>query len=803
MSTENYLQRIKELEEQNKKLERELSFLQSEVNDKAKESKYRILIENINDLVCEIDSKGVYTFLSENYKEVLGYKPEELLGKPATALIHPEDLEASLDKYEKLKDQSGKSNDIWRFLHKDGKYRYIQSRGSAYQYSKDEIRTVVVSSDITDRKLAENEIKDSANFTNALLNAIPTAAFYKDKNGKYLGCNNAFTEIMGVTSEEIHGKTVFELWPSDQAKTYHQNDINLMNNPHHQTYEFEITDKDNNIRPVIYAKDVFYDKQGNVAGLIGSFMDITERKKAEDELKKKERDLRSIVENPAGYIIYRTRLNREIGIIEVNQVSPSFTEVLGISEEDKYDFQKWFAYIHPEDLPSLMQANQEGMQPPFRFSMETRYNHPVKGLRWLYIRANGIPYEDDPNMIEYANGIILDITDRKEAEQKLIAAKEKAEESDRLKSAFLSNMSHEIRTPMNGILGFTNLLKKPELSGEKQQKYIDIIEKSGKRMLSTIEDIIDISKIESGQVNITLSKININKQIDELFDFFYPETIQKNIDFSLKKQLPDHKAEIKTDKDKLNSILTNLIKNAIKFTNKGYIEIGYTIKNSEGNTLLNIYVKDSGIGIPEDRTTAVFNRFEQADIEDINVYEGSGLGLAISKAYVEMLNGKIWVESNLDSGSAFYFTIPFTSEDNLNQINENSTNANKKPIKKKLKILIVEDEETSIEYLKTILEDYSDELLVATDGVETVEICKNKSDLDLILMDIKMPGINGHEATRKIRSFNKDILIIAQTAYAQVGDKEKCLASGCNDYLTKPIDEDELLKVISKYINVS
>jgi signal transduction histidine kinase/CheY-like chemotaxis protein len=387
----------------------------------------------------------------------------------------------------------------------------------------------------------------------------------------------------------------------------------------------------------------------------------------------------------------------------------------------------------------------------------------------------------------------------KESNEELYLSRTKAEESDRLKTAFLANMSHEIRTPMNGILGFTGLLKKPMLSGERQQQYIRIIEESGARMLTTLNDIIDIAKIESRLIQVSVSEINLNEQMNELFEFFLPETTKKNIHFSITKRLPDQQANIKTDKEKLNSVLINLIKNAIKYTNAGKIEFACLMNGKSRGSEVEFYVKDTGIGIPKLRLKAIFDRFVQADIKDSQAYEGSGLGLAICKAYVEMLGGKIWVESKKGVGSQFHFTIPYLAKD-IEIPNKKIEDTNKQEsIKMKLKILIVEDEEFSIEYLKAILEECNKEILVAETGVEAVKMCRENPDLDLILMDIKIPEIDGYEATRRIREFNKDVFILAQTAFAQSGDREKCIEAGCNDYITKPINQDNLLEIITNH----
>ena len=377
-------------------------------------------------------------------------------------------------------------------------------------------------------------------------------------------------------------------------------------------------------------------------------------------------------------------------------------------------------------------------------------------------------------------------------------AKEKAEESDRLKSAFLANMSHEIRTPMNGVLGFSNLLKEVDLSGKEQKKYIDIIEQSGTRMLNIINDIVSISKIESGQMEINVQESTINEQIEYVYTFFNQEVKQKGIQFSFKNNLSSEQSIIFTDREKLYAILTNLVKNAIKYCEKGAIEFGY-VKKGE---FLQFFVQDTGIGIPENRSDAIFERFVQADISDKMARQGAGLGLSISKAYVEMLGGKIWVDSIEGKGSTFYFTIPYKKKSDV--ISENFTDDSIEISsfkERKLKVLMVEDDETSSMLLEILLKKMGVEVLKASNGKEAVESCRKNVTLDLILMDIQMPVLNGRAATKQIREFNKEVIIIAQTAFALEGDKENLLAAGCNDYIAKPIGENELKRLILKHIN--
>ena len=385
--------------------------------------------------------------------------------------------------------------------------------------------------------------------------------------------------------------------------------------------------------------------------------------------------------------------------------------------------------------------------------------------------------------------------EKEKRELELVNAKEKAEESDWLKTAFLANMSHEIRTPMNGILGFSELLKTPNLSGEEQQDYIRIIEKSGHRMLNTINDIISISKIESGLMEVNMKEANINEQIDFVYSFFKPEVEGKGMNLIIKKPLIGKEAFIQSDSEKIYGILTNLVKNAIKFTKEGTIELGYVLKTGSQSAELEFYVKDTGIGIPKDRQLAIFDRFVQADISGKMAYQGAGLGLSISKAYVELLGGKIWVESEEGKGTILYFTLPYRTVHEEEIVPEIKINHEVSG----LKILIAEDDEMSAMFLSIIVKGYSEKVFRARTGNEAIDICRDNPDIGLILMDIKMPELNGDEVTREIRKFNKDVIIIAQTGLVLSTDKEGLIKSGCNDYISKPINKEELLTLIQKY----
>ena len=336
----------------------------------------------------------------------------------------------------------------------------------------------------------------------------------------------------------------------------------------------------------------------------------------------------------------------------LTNLNPEWEKVLGYTVEE-LESKPYQFLIHPDDIEPTNLEVAKQLQGSTTVNFNNRYRHKDGSYRWFEWKA----FASEDGLLFAA---ARDTTESKHAEQKLIIAKEHSEESDRLKSAFLANMSHEIRTPMNGILGFAEILKEPNLTDKQQQEYIQIIETSGIRMLSIINDIIDISKIEAGLMEVHLKESNINDQLEYILTFFKPEAEKKGIQLTVNNSLPGYEAIIITDSEKVCAVLTNLVKNAVKFTSEGSIEFGYNLVETDNYpSLLEFYVKDTGHGIPKNRQTAIFERFIQADIIDNMVQQGAGLGLSITKAYIAMLGGKIWVESEEGKGSIFYFTLPY------------------------------------------------------------------------------------------------------------------------------------------------
>lgn len=523
----------------------------------------------------------------------------------------------------------------------------------------------------------------------------------------------------------------------------------------------------------------------SLAVLMNKTWEIIQRRRVEEELQKSRNRLLRFFEDdisadylstPAGKLLF---------------CNTTFVKLFGFSsKEEALEYPVIKLYRNPSNRNEFLSLIRKNGKVE---NFECEY--VSKDGRIIYALLNAAGEFDKAGELVEIKGYISDITDRKKMLQELIAAKEKAEESDRLKTVFLQNMSHEIRTPMNAILGFLNLLQVPDMENEIRKNYIDIIQKSGERLLKTINDIIEISKIESKQIAVQYSEVNIAEVMNHYLNFFKYQSEEKGLSLKLSGQIEGETANIETDKQKLDSILTNLINNAIKFTDKGSVEFGNYL---EGNRLV-FYVKDTGIGIPADLHEAIFDRFVQADMSNARQYEGSGLGLSIVKAYLELLNGKIWLESEPGKGTIFFFSIPYkpVKKQSVTVVAKEETGYE---IEKAVTILIAEDDEYSSLYFEKILNGPAIKLLHSSHWKNTIRLIKENPDVSLILMDIKMSEMDGLECTRQIRQFNKTVPIIAQTAYSLPGDKEKAIESGCNDYITKPVRKDELLSLIKKYI---
>ncbi|MCG6185964.1 PAS domain S-box protein [Maribellus maritimus] len=605
---------------------------------------------------------------------------------------------------------------------------------------------------------------------------------------------------LDLTKKGFSAEEIMDLVIEEDKDRVNQALIDLINENKPYDIEFTVIPQNTNEFKIIHSTaELLRDKKNNPLKITGVLRDVTTQKETEKELikakEKAEENQKKLINSQEIARLGGWELNTETGIFTFTD---SFYKIFHTTAKEVGGYQMTVQeyvekFVHPDDLSVVTDELKKAIatgDPNFNRHIEHRILYFDGGNGYIGVRF--FVEKNVQGKTIKAYGVNQDITERKNTEIELRKAKKKAEEADKLKSAFLANMSHEIRTPMNGILGFTSLLKEPGLTGQEQNKYVEIIQKSGERLLNTVNDIVEISKIETGNVKVILRVMNISKHILTLYDFFSLEAKRKGLKLLIENKLSNDESLIKTDKSKLSSILSNLLKNAIKFTKSGTIRIGCERRAD----MIVFFVRDTGIGIPENRRKAIFNRFEQADVEDSRVFEGSGLGLSIAKSYAEMLGGKMWVESEENKGSTFYFTVHHNAEIQLKKGEEKMSS--EEGTYEKLKILVAEDDEVSQIHLDIILKNEVREILFAKTGIDAIDIAKKNPDIDVILMDIKMPKMNGLDAVKKIKEFNRDVVIIAQTAFALEGDKQKAIDAGCDDYISKPIIKKEIISMIQK-----
>ena len=644
---------------------------------------------------------------------------------------------------------------------------------------------------------ARSEALTSAEKYTELYDFAPTGYFTFSENGEIVELNLTGASMLNNSRSYLKNK-FFGIYITIYSRPNFNTFLaNVFATRVKQTCEIEIIQENQTVK-YFHIEGIVLDNESNC---LANIMDITKNKESEkklfesrEKLSQSEADLKKAQAIALiGNWSYNVQTNELIwsdelyAIFEINK--NKFTGTI----QDTFD-----KLIFPEDKDKVELAIKSAINEEVIIPIEYRILLDNGDLRYVWSEIADIKKDDFGNPFLLV-GIIQDVSQRKLTEIDLIHERERAEENNRLKSAFLANMSHEIRTPMNGILGFAEILKDQTLNLQEQQEYLDIIEKSGIRMLNIINDIVDISKIESGQMEVSLSETNINDLLKYIYNLFKLEVEKKGIQLSYDYSLVDENAMILTDREKLYAILSNLVKNAVKFTTVGRIDFGYEYKDET----LRFFVKDSGLGIEKSKQKIIFERFIQADVSDKRSYQGAGLGLSISKAYVEMLGGKIGVESEFGKGSMFYFTIPYKKYQQTPEINTLIEPYSKITTNnlKKLKILIAEDDEITTKLINTIVAKYSIHIFKVRNGNDALETLKNNPDIDLILMDIQMPDMNGYEAIKQIREFNTEVIIFAESAFVMLGDKEKAFSIGSNEYLSKPYKSQQLIELLYKYFS--
>jgi|GEM_PF-273101 len=738
-------------------------------------------------------------YVNEAFTKMTGYTSEEVIGKTPRILQGPKTDKNELKKLSTaLRNRQPCEMTVVNYK-KNGEEFWIHISITPVANEKGWFtHWIAIERDVTEQRNAQEALKESESFLRETQKVAGIGNYNWDILNDKWASSEVLDSIFGIdeTFERNFVNWTLIIHPDyrEMVINYFMNEV--LNKKKKCDIEYKIVRLNDKVEIWVHEiGELKFNDKGEPIQMVGTITDITKRKEAEELIRESEEKFRNIINlSPVPYV-----LNDDYG--NITFLNESFVNTFGYVLYDIPTLEDWWSKAYPN----------------------TTYRELVNQAwdeRFLKAKESGLPFEQMELIIQCKDGsfrtvlaeagslsnsysgthllMLYDITERKESEALVIASKDKAEESDRLKSAFLANMSHEIRTPMNGILGFASLLKDEELTKSEQVEYIAIIEKSGSRLLNIINDIIDISKIEAGQIKVKLSETNINDQISYIKEFFSIEAEAKGIKLTTSTDLSYEDAKINTDREKIYAALINLTKNALKFTSEGSIEVGYKSKPD----FIEFFVKDTGAGIPQDKLNLIFERFRQASESLSRNYEGAGLGLSISKAYIEMLGGTIWVESEPGVGSTFYFNIPNAAPKNEFLFKIAELESSTKQSIKKIKILIAEDNELSEKLLAVAIKNYASEILIARDGKEAVELFIANPDIDLILMDIQMPELNGYEATKQIKAMNSKVIIIAQTAHGFNSDKQAAFDAGCDEYISKPIDLIELKILMENYFSL-
>jgi len=762
-------------------------FQEKEQLNKLKESQitFKALTDNLKSAVYTFTEDGIFTYVNPYTEKLTEFTEAELKQMHFYDIVHPEYKEVVKQRgLERIKGKDEIATYEFKILSKNNREKWVEITNTKVNIrNRDMVLGTAV--DITKRKETEEKLKIERAYLENLFENSPEAIVVTANDGIVERINREFVRLFGFTKEEAIGTPIDELIAAGK----HLSEANKKTQSIAQGERISaetVRQKKNGeeIQVSILGAPIYV--EGKQRGVYGIYRDISDRVKAQEALRDSKAQLQYVLNNTKD-IIFQVDLKGHF--IFANKAAEGMTGY----NLDELMQMSFYALVDPvyhkliEDRVAQRIA-KEAISDSFKFKILKKDGTQI----WVELTTSPIIRK---NSVVGIQGVARDISQRIKFEEELKAAKNKAEDADHLKSAFLANMSHEIRTPMNAILGFSRLLNNPSVTKEQQNEYIEIINSRGNQLLQIINDIIDLSKIDANQITIQKEEINLNAFLGEIYANFsqkFREKAGDKITLTLEKELDDKKAVVKLDRTRMEQVFSYLLHNALKYTEKGEVRLGYYLNKEQ----LVFYVGDTGVGIPEHKQEVVFERFRQSDDSKTREYGGTGLGLSISKGLIELMGGAIWLDSNLGEGTIFYFTLPFEP---IYDANNNEDIQNTQIMKydwSNMTILIVEDDPLSSKFLEAILEDSNATILFAQNGQEAIDISQETTDLDLVLMDLQLPGISGNEATSKIREIRTDLPVIAQTAHAMVEDKKKSLDAGCDDYITKPINMDLLLDKI-------
>ena len=750
------------------------------------ETKFKSLVESTSDMIWETNMEGVYTYVSPQFENLLGYKTEEVIGKSPFSFISDDNIsEITSHSDEIVRKATPFSSLVNKYKHKNGNTLYFETSGvPVYDNAGKHTGYRGVSRDITKRYLAEKELHKLS----LVVHQSPITIIISALDGTMEYINPAGCSISGYNAEELIGKkpSIFSAGKT-HAETYKSlwNTIKKGN-------EWKGTFLNKKKNGELFWESAFIVPLRNAEGVITHYLgvkeDISKRIQAEEALKESEERYRELFEGSPDAVILA---DIETGmLIDANTVA---CNLLGRNLDEIRQLHQ--SMIHPaRDI----EFSKESFREHAKTSGSKGIPFPIENV---ILRADGseVPVEILSKNItihgrQILQGVFRNITERKQAQEELLKAKEKAEASDKLKSAFLSNISHELRTPLNGIIGFSEMITQMDSSEDDRIEFSKMIKKSSSRLINTITSYMDISMIVSGLTEINYRQISLSQFLEKINSQTIEICNNGNLTLDIIKNAPVEDFQIITDESLLTKIFSHLIDNAIKFTKKGSITIGHQLKN--GFHLFS--VSDTGSGMSQESLSVIFEAFTQADTSTSRGYEGSGLGLSIARGFVKLLGGEIWVESARNEGSTFYFTIPEKSSNLVKSAGiyiPEKPSSNSEPT-----ILVAEDDDSNYKYLEIVLRKASYTILRARNGFETVEMCRSHPNISILLTDLKMPGMDGFESTRQIRKFMPHLPIIALSGYVSSEDENAALSAGCNGYIVKPVSKAKLLETINKVL---
>ena len=787
------------------------------------EHRFRDLLENMHEGILVIDTEGNILESNHSVRKLLGYE-EDSIGKKRYWDVTPsfwQPLEKKI--FSELLEDGAERKYEKEFIQADGGMVITEVHALEWKGADDGTKNIwLFIRDITQEKGSEREILERELKYRTILEYSPLPLMSEDYSAirEYLwqlgnlGVENVHAYLLAHPEEvkkmirmvvplEASQKSLefFEVDSLDDlADTYRREDLSdnfvetfteLLSTflKGENVFEAEITSttKHGKKKKVIVKWVLVPGHELSWDMVLVAISDLSERLQYEERLQV----LSSAIYNSPVSVVITTPDGT------IDYVNPKFTEVTGYTAEEAIGQNP--RILKSGNLPESFYKNLwETITKGEVWQGEFENKKKNGEIFWEHASITGI--RNNKGEIAYYVAIKEDITERKKTELELIRAKEKAEESDRLKTAFLANMSHEIRTPLNAIIGFTGMLHSDTLEPQLREEYFAIINQSSQALLNLIDDIIDVAKIEAGHIRIIPHKIDITSLLKELYTSIKRDLLVNGKEVELSLTVPfDGEFMINVDSFRLKQILQNILNNSVKFTEKGEIEFGYRL--TVNDTMIRFFVRDTGIGIPKDQQKVIFERFRQADDSSTRKYGGTGLGLWVSRNLVELMGGSIQVESDPGRGSTFFVELPLDKDVEIPE-GRREIKEEKKTVTdwRDKKILIAEDNDSNYEFLKAVLSVKKAVLVRAYDGKEALDLLREHEDVDLVLMDIQMPVLNGYEATRLIKKFRPDLPIIAQTAYAMSEDRERIIQAGCDEYIAKPIQPRKMLSLIEKFL---